>query len=376
MAASKKHPEYKMNLYDSSGTKYQLKNATTDLVFSHGTEDIAEKVTITIANVMVGKKRLSSHIKLRQKVYLYANTGSGYKEVFRGYVWERKFSTTSEVREITLLCYDRLIYLQKSKDNLFRKKGSQTKDVITALAKKWGIKIRYNYKSITHGKLVYRSEYISDILISILNKVKKKTGVGYVIRCEKGVMVIESQGSNKTVHKVEKGDNSISDSYVQSMEDMITKVKIVKAETVKKKKKKKSNKTDSETDSKTDSSKTDSEKTSSSKSSSSDYTEEETGRYITIASVKGDTKKYGTLQDIVEKGSDDKLSEAKKEAKNIIKKNGKPSTEISVTGVDNPLIKKGHKVYINTGVLKNNYIVKGIEHDAASHTMTLEVKKA
>lgn len=343
MAASMKHPEYKMNLFDSSGTKYQLKNLTTDLVFGHGTEDIAEKVTITIANVMVGKKRLSSYIKLRQKVYLYVNTGSGYKEVFRGYVWERKFSTTSEVREITLICYDRLIYLQKSKDNLFRKKGSRTKDVITAIAKKWGIKIKYNYKSITHGKLVYRSEYISDILISILNKAKKKTGVGYVIRCEKGVMVIETQGSNKTVYKVEKGDNAISDSYIQSMEDMITKVKIVKAETAKKKK------SDSE---------------------------EETGRYITVASVKGDTKKYGTLQDIVEKGSDDKLSEAKKEAKNIIKKSGKPSTEISVTGVDNPLIKKGHKVYINTGVLKNNYIVKGIEHDAANHTMTLEVKKA
>lgn len=343
MAASMKHPEYKMNLFNSAGTKFQLKNATTDLVFSHGEEDIAEKVTITVANVMVGKKRLSSYIKLRQKVYLYANTGSGYKEVFRGYVWERKFSTTSDLREVTLLCYDRLIYLQKSKDNLFRKKGARTKDVITAIAKKWGVKIKYNYKSITHGKLIYRSECISDIIVSILNKVKKKTGVGYVIRCEKGVMIIDTAGTNKTVYKVEKGDNAISDSYIQSMEDMITKVKIVKAETTKKKK------SDSE---------------------------EETGRYITVATVKGNTKQYGTLQDIIEKGSDEKLSEVKKEANNTIKKHGKPSTEISVTGVDIPWVKKGHKVYINTGVLKNNYIVKGIEHDAANHTMTLEVKKA
>ena len=306
-------------------------------MLGHEKDDLAEKVTITLANVMVGKKRLSSYIKLKQKVFLYANTGSGSKEVFRGFVWERNFSTSDDSREISLICYDRLIYLQKSKDNLFRKKGARTKDVITSLAKKWGVKIRYNYVSITHEKLVYRSEYISDIIVSILNKAKKKTGTGYVIRCEKGVMVIDKEGSNKTVYKIEKGDNALSDSYNQSMEDMITKVQIVKAESKK---------------------------------------DKETGKYINVSTVKGNTKQYGTLQDIIEKGSDEKLSEAKKEAKNIIKKNGKPKTEVAVSAVDNPWIKKGHKVYINTGVLKSYYIVKGIEHDALNHKMALEVKKA
>lgn len=348
MAASKQCPEYKMNLFDSSGKKYQLKNVTTDLIFGHAENDLAEKVTITLANVMVGKNRLSSCIKLRQKCFLYANTGSGYKEVFRGYVWERKFSTSNDSRDITLVCYDRLIYLMNSKDNLFRKKGANTKNVITSIAKKWGVKIKYSYKSISHGKLVYRSETISDIIVSVLNKAKKKTSAGYVIRCEKGVMVIEQTGTNKTVYNIVKGENAISDEYIQSMEDMVTKVKIVKAETVKKKK--------------------------SSKSDSG--TEEETGKYVTVSTVKGDTKKYGTLQDIIEKGSDEKLSEAKKEAKNIIKKNGKPKTEISVVAVDNPWIKKGHKIHIKTGVLNNYYIVKGIEHDCMNHTMTLEVKKA
>ena len=35
MAASMKHPEYKMNLFDSAGTKYQFKNITTDLNVGH-----------------------------------------------------------------------------------------------------------------------------------------------------------------------------------------------------------------------------------------------------------------------------------------------------------------------------------------------------
>lgn len=342
MAASIQCPVYTAILKKSDGTKYRLKGITTDMVVGHAKDDLAEKVSLTIANVKVGSKMLHSIIKLRDKITVYANTGSGSKEVFRGFVWERQFDTTPDSKEIKLVCYDKLIYLQNSKDNLFVRKGNRTKDVVTQLAKKWGIKIKYNYDSISNKKIVYRSEYISDILVSLLNKVKNQTGNSYVIRYEKDVMVIESAGSNKTVYKVESKDNAISSSYNETMEGMVTQVKIVKAETIKTKK--------------------DSEK--------------ETGKYITVATVKGDTKTYGTLQDIIEKGSDDKMESVKKEANQIIKKSGKPKKDVTVTAVDNPWIKKGHKVYINTGILKNNYIVKGIEHDATNHTMTLEVRKA
>ena len=340
--ASMKCPVYTANLYTADGKKYRLKGITTDLTIGTSKDELAEKVSITFANVMVGGKKFHNYIALRNKIYVYANTGNGAKEVFRGIVWQRDFQETSDVREITLICYDRLIYLQNCKDNLYVKKGSRTDSVIKNLAKKWGVKIRYNYRSISHGKLVYRSEMISDIIISLLKKVKKKTGKGYAIRCEKGVMIIEEEAKNSTVYKIESKDNSISTNYSETMDDMVTKVKIVKAETKKTKK----------------------------------YGEKETGKYTTVANVKGNTKKYGTMQDIVEKGSDEKMSEAKKEAKQILNEKGKPNKEISVTAVDNPWIQKGHKVYINSGTLKNNYIVKGIEHDAATHTMTLEVKKA
>lgn len=340
MAASMTNPVYTANLI-SGGQKYRLKGITTDLITSHENNDVAERVTITIANVKVGKKQLHNIIKLRDKIYVYANTGGGAKEVFRGIVWERQFDRTADVKEIKLICYDKLIYIMNSKDNLFVKKGTTTKSAVTNLAKKWGLKIRYSYKSISNKKIIYRSETIADILVSLLNRAKKETGVGYVIRFEKGVLVIEPSGSNKTVYKIESGDNSISVSYNETMDGMITKVKIVKAETTKKK-----------------------------------DSEEETGRYITVATVKGNTKKYGTLQDILEKNKDDKMSKVKKEAQNIIKNDGSTKKEITVSAVDNPWIKKGHKVYINSGSLKNYYIVKGIEHDAANNVMTMEVRKA
>ena len=339
--ASITNPVYTANLFISDGTKYVLSGITTDLVISCEKNEIAEKVNITFANVKVGGKHIHSNIQLRDKLYVYANTGSGAKEVFRGIVWERDFSFDDGKKSISLICYDKLIYLQNSKDNLYVKNGSNTKNILTNLAKKWGIEISYKYQSITHEKIVYRSEYIADIFVDILEKVKKKTGVGYVIRCEKGVMVIESEQSNSTVYKIESGDNAISTSYNETMSGMVTKVQIVKAE-----KEKKGDK------------------------------EEETGRYITVTNVTGETSKYGTLQDIIEQSSDEKLDEAKKEANQIISDKGKPEKEITITAVDNPWIKKGHQVYINSGTMNNYYIVKGIEHDATIQEMTLEVKKA
>lgn len=341
-SASMTNPIYTANLIKASdGTKYKLKDVIIDLNIDHAEKEIAEKVTLNLLNIKVGTSRLSSLIALRDKLYVYANTGSGSKEVFSGIVWERESKDASDSRETNMICYDRSIYLMKSKDNLFVKKGKQTKDVITSLAKNWGFKISFKYKSITHGKLVYHSQYIADIIVDILEKVKSKTGVDYVIRMEKNVLVIDSVGTNTTIYKISKKENAIKTAYVQSMEDMVTKVKIVKAETVKK--------------------------------SGSDS---ETGKYLTVTSVKKNTDKYGTLQDIVVKEKDEKLSEAKKEAKEILEEHATPKVEVAVAAIDNPWVKKGDKVHISAGTLNNYYIVKGIEHDATEKIMYLEVKKA
>ena len=272
---------------------------------------------------------------------MYANTGNGAKEVFRGIVWQNGGPSDTDAQEVSLVCYDKLIYLMKSKDTFFAVNGKTTKDVITSIANKWGFTISYKYKSITHSKLVYRSQYIADIITDILNKVKKSTGTDYVIRMEKDVVVIDSVGTNSTIYKIESEKNAISTDYKESMEDMVTKVLIVKAETVTK------NGSDSET-----------------------------GKYLTVTSVSKNTGTYGTLQDIIVKEKDEKLEDSKKEANEILKEHATPKIEASTMAIDNPLVKKGDKVYVSAGTMKNYYIVKGIEHDALKKVMYLEVKKA
>ena len=341
MTASSTNPIYKVNVIKADGTTYQLQNVTTDLAISQPKNELAQKLTISVVNVKVGDSRLQSLIALKDNVYAYANTGDGYKEVFRGFVWERSLQTKADRNEFQLICYDRLIYLHKSKDDYFAKNGKTTKDAITAIAKNWGFSISYKYQSITHGKLVFQQERIADIFIDILDEVKKKTGKDYVLQMDKNTIVVANVGVNSTIYKIEKKNNAIATAYRQTMEDMITKVKIVKAETVAK-----------------------------------GDNEEESGKYLTVTSVSKNTSTYGTLQDIIVKSKEDKLSDLKEEANQILKDHATPTTEIEVSAIDNPWIKKGDKVTISAGNLNNDYIVLGIEHECTDKTMYLEVKKA
>jgi hypothetical protein len=336
MAATKDRPVYTATLKHGN-SKYKLAGVMTDLVLSHEENELAMKVTISLVNVKVGKTWLHNLINLRDTIYVYANTGSGATEVFRGYIWERRYVYTGDGRELNLICYDRLIYLQNSKDNFVLRKGDRTKEAIARICKAWGVKYDYNYTSISNSQKIYRNQDLSDIIVDILNKTKKKSGTKYAVKCVKGTMTINKVGTNKTVYKLEKKDNAIGTEYIETMDGMITKVKIVKAQKSKNK---------------------------------------ETGKYTTVATVKGDTAKYGTLQDIIEQGTNEKLADVRKEAQSTIKSKGKPTKTIRITAVDIPWVSKGDKVSIDAGNLNGNYIVYGLNHDANDHTMTLEVKKA
>ena len=330
-AASMINPIYTVKI--STGTKvYNVTKALTDLIISHSENEFSQSATISVPNLTVDGKQFINLISLKNTLYVYCDTGSGSKEIFRGYIWGKKCEEKLGEGIDTFVAYDRLIYLQNSKDNLYFAKGKSTKTILTEIAKKWGITLSYKYSSITHGKLVFRAENLSDIIIEILEKVKKKTGKRYAIRCEKGTMIIEPYGSNTTIYNIEKKKNAISTSYSSTMDGMVTKVLII-------------------------------------------GNEDKNDKSPNLATVKGNTSKYGTLQDVISKSDDDKLSEIKKEAQQIIKDNGSPKSEFEVTAIDNPYIKKGHKIFLKAGNLNNNYYVLGVEHDLLKNEMRLEVKK-
>ena len=333
MAGSLEHPLYRC-LIKTKKANYNVSNLLTSLTTSQNNEELAQSVSITIPNIKDKNKYLYNNITVRDSLYLYCDTGSGYKEIFRGIIWEKDY-TSDVTKDLNLMAYDRLIYLQNSQDNFFFSKGKNTKTILQTICKRWGIKLNFQYKSIKHKRKIIREETISDAILSILDEVKKKTGTKYVIYCEKGVLTIRKRAYNKKIYTLNQKDSALSQNTRVTMDGMVTKVAIYRDQESEKK--------------------------------------ERPPKKVTV--VKGNTSRYGTLQQIIVRDSDDKKSaHAKKEAKEILKEQGKPIYERTLEAVDNPYIKKGHRIKSSAGALEGYYTVIGIEHDCFNGTMSLEVE--
>ena len=332
MTASENYPIYTAIAVASDGTKYTLTKATTDLTLDESDGTLAQKVSLFVRNVKVGSSYLSSLLKAKMRIYVYANDGKKKDEVFRGFIWDITKNEAIE-KEIKILAYDHLIYLQQSKDCLYFSAGKYTESIVKSICNKWGVNCSYEYIQIKHPKLPLNNNYISDMLIEVLDAAKKQKGTKYVIRSVKDVTKILKQGSNATVYHFQKKKSVISTKSTTSLEGLVTKVVIY------------GNQDDNE-------------------------------RRTVKATVNGSTDTYGTLQDVVTMSGNTTLAEAKEEANEIIKEKGKPEETHELKTIDIPWVHKGDLIKVTTENLKGNYLVKSITHDAMNKTMSMEVTKA
>lgn len=332
MQASKENPIY--TVYAISGnTKYNLSECVEEINFSDPEKQFSKKAQISLANIQTNGKWLSSILRNRDRIYIYANDGEKSEEVWRGFIWEFGYKSSLSARLIVLNCYDNLIYCQESEESKYFPAGKSTKDVVSSICSDWGIKLEYTYSSITHSKLPLRGT-LSDIFTAdILDLVKDRTGVKYVILSEKDVMKVKPVGTNTTVYKILAGQNAITTEMECTMNGMITKVVIVgKAD--------------------------------------------DNDRRPVEATLTKNTSEYGTLQKVINRQENTSLADAKKEGNTLLAENSKPKWEYRVEAPDIPWIRKGDKVYVAAGSIIGHYIVKGIERDISlkKKTMTLSME--
>ena len=332
MKASSNYPIYTVKAVASDGTKYTLNNALTDLILDEPEGALAQSVSISLRNVKVGSGHLSGCITDDMRIYVNADDGQKKEEVFRGFVWNYDYQSSTE-KEIRVKAYDNLIYLQQSKDCLYFSAGKYSDAIIKSICSKWGIKLSYAYSKIKHSKLPFNNKYISDIIIEILEAVRKQTGKKYVIRSVKDTLQINPVGSNTEIYTFKAKKSAISTKSSFSKDSLVTKVVIY-------------------------------------------GNEDKNDRRAVAATVNGSNlSKYGTLQDVVTMTSNTTLAEAKKEANEILKEKGKPEREYSLVAPDVPWVHEGDLIKISAGDLSGSFIVKGASHDALKKTMTLEVEK-
>ena len=328
MTASLGNPVYTV-IIKADGTEYNLSNVFESLSFTDQQKQFAQSVTIQIANQEVNGSWLSSLLKVRSRVFIYADDGTTKAEVFRGFVWTRSYGSANDGKCLTLKCYDHLIYMQESEDYRFFASGRSTEDVINSICKDWGVNLDYSYSSITNSQLVLRGNLADIFTADVLDLVKKRTGKKYVIRSEKDVMKIMHVGKNATVYHLKRKENVINTSSECTMDGMITKVIILGKE-------------------------------------------EKNERAPVEGTAKGDTATYGTLQKVINKSENESLADAQKEAQSLIDENGKPKWTYEVEAVDIPWIRKGDKVYVNAGdMVDKNYIVIGVDRAISNSRKTM-----
>lgn len=331
MQASKENPIYTAYII-SGDRKYNVTGATDSIDLSSQQKQVAASANLSLADVDVDGKKLSAIISPRDRVYIHADDGSQSGEVFRGFVWTISKKESMSESNLTLKCYDNLIYFQESEESEFFAAGRSTKDVVGSLCSKWGVNLSYDYESITHSKLVLRGALADILTADVLDLVKDRTGQRYVVYSEKDEVHVATVGSNTTVYTIKAGNNATDIKISVSMDGMVTKVVIL-------------GKADND------------------------------GRTPVEAAVKGDTATYGTLQKLINRNENTSLSDAQKEAASILAEKGAPQAEYEIKTIDIPWIKKGDQVKVDTDPLAGTFIVTGIDREIGNKgkNMTLTI---
>ena len=334
MEASKESPIYSAYVVTDDG-KYDLTPVLTSLSFNNQKKQFAQSLTAKFMNILFNEKWLSTILQVRQRIFIYADDGERNEEVFRGYVWNRTYKSALNEREITLRCYDNLIYVQESEVSEYFSAGKSTKDVVTELLGDWGVSVDYQYESITHEKLALRGSLSDIITDDLLNLVVDRTAKKYAITSSKDTIKIATYGSNAKVYDVKSRQNAINTRSESTMDNMVTQVVIT-------------GKADDE------------------------------GREPIEATVSQNTDKYGTIQQVISRDENTSLADAKEEAQGILDENGEPTWEYEIQASDIPWIQKGDKIMVAAGDIDNReLIVVGINrsYSAKGAKMTLTCER-
>jgi len=324
-------PEYKAAIVTAAGERCIVTQAVTELSFGSSENEIAQKATLSLYNLQHKGRLLTELFQPRDRVFLYANTGQGDKEVFRGYLWDKQYQSAQE-KTLTWVCYDNLIYLQESEDSLWFSSGQSTAGIVEVICQKWGVPLQYDYASITHGKLPLRGKLADLLLSDLLEPVHEQTGQKYVLRSVKDVLHVEYAGTNETVYTIKSWGNAIHTKSSTTMSGMVTQAVIT-------------GKADNQ------------------------------GQAPVEATLSRNTGRYGTLQKIYTSSDADSLADAKKEAETLLAEKSSPAFRATVKAVDIPYLRKGDRVDLAAGDLGGKFLALAVDHNAVDKTMDVEVER-
>lgn len=312
------------------GNKYYLGDLVESITLSDSIEEFAYRADITLIKTPELKKIVGKEAAIEGMSIRVSGTPFGSAKLV--YLFHPAVVWTVEDNEesadhLTLTAFDRSIYLKQSEDDYLFAAGLTATQRLKRYGADWGISISSTCPNtkISLAKAAYRKKTIGAMIMEDLKETAKKGGGLYIPRWPAGGnLTLFELGSNKTVWVFERGVNINSKSTTRTLEDTVTQVKVLGKETGGK-------------------------------------------RTPVLAIIKGDTKKYGTLQKILQDEKVKTASQGKKAAQALLVG---PQRKIIVSGIDINTICAGDKVMIDDEYL----ITTQVDHEFGNPgeiTMTL-----
>ncbi|MDU5949607.1 MAG: hypothetical protein E7L01_09850 [Paenibacillus macerans] len=310
------------------GERLSLTNVANGLSWSEQSGELAVSLQFRILNQKLGDGWLHKKLPLGARTLLRADWGESWQEIHQGIIFDWEYENDS-VGSLNVKSYDNLIYLLRSKDDRYYPNGTKARVIVEDIAKAWNIPIGQNDLPDTAlSKQVFRGDTLGAMLDKVLEQVKKRGGGKYVIRASGGKINVLRQGQNKTVYRFEE-DIVRRMTDKQDIEDLVTRVKIIGKEN-------------------------------------------KAGRAPIVATLDGKTE-FGILQDVIYREQYDTAAAAKAAAQEVIKERGNPRKRRTIVSPDLPFLRRGDKIFVSAGTIEGHFVVVGIQHDADTRTMTMEV---
>ena len=313
----------------ASGESLILTDIVSQLGWEEGEKELSARISLKLANIEYNGGRISDVVRPFTPILVYAQINGVSPEVIRGTVQDWQIKETNNSTYIDITCYDEVYALRHNQDQFYFTEGHTTKAIITKILDKWNVPYDYQGPDVKHTKLVFKKQYLCDMITKTLKDAKEHGAGSYFMRAKEGRVQIIQRGGNEDIYHFDVDNNLVQTSENFSAGSIVTRVLILAKS-------------------------------------------KEEGHQKIEATIDGKTQ-YGVRQVIYERPEKTTMEEAEKAAKEILKEQGDIKRKKSIQGPDVPTLRKGDRIRVHDATGTGYFFVKSVQHNAQDMKMTMQI---
>ena len=205
-------------IYYDGETAKDLDGFWRSISMNGSTRSPTRELNVDIVNTYDGRKPIIE-FQHGKEIRVYDHN----TELFRGVVVE---FTADETGNVSVKAYDYNWYLEKNSDSI-KFKNEKASDIIRKLCKKFEIPTG-EIADTGHKlkKMIFQGKTLYEIIITALTETEKKTGETYRLFSKQGKLHLQKRTETFNWTVIEERRNLLSASYKQSIENVVTQVKL------------------------------------------------------------------------------------------------------------------------------------------------------